>query len=149
MAIVRFDPFRSFEGVTRRMQNIASELEKGFNIEYGAFAPRIDIYEDEKNLYLHAELAGVKKEDVKVSINDENVLIIKGEKKREMKSENKDEERCFLRVERAFGEFTRSFMLPENIDKESISAKYDSGVLEITLAKKEPEKPKEVEIKIA
>jgi len=149
MGIVRFDPFRSFEGITRRMQNVASELEKGFNIEYGAFAPRIDIYEDEKNLYLQAELAGVKKEDVKVSINDENVLIIKGEKKRELKSENKEDERCFLRVERAFGEFTRSFMLPENIDKDSISAKYDSGVLEITLAKKEPEKPKEVEIKIA
>lgn len=149
MAIVRFDPFRSFEGITRKMQNIASEMEKGFNVEYGSFAPRIDIYEDEKSLYLQAELAGVKKEDVKVSINDENVLIIKGEKKRELKTENKDDERCFLRVERAYGEFTRSFMLPENIDKDSISAKYDSGVLEITLAKKEPEKPKEVEIKIA
>jgi len=145
MGILRFDPVRSFEGISRRMGEIANEFEKGFSVEYGGFSPRVDITEDEKALYFWVEIAGVNKEDVKLSINDENILLIKGFKKRDENYENK----ASIRSERNFGEFTRSFLLPDNINKESILAKFETGVLMIKFDKKEPEKPKEVEISIS
>jgi len=146
MSVIRFDPLRGFESLSKRMSNLVDEFEKGFSFEYGGFAPRVDIAEDEKSVILHAELPGIRKEDVKVSINDEKVLTIKGSKKR-VEAEG-ESQKNFIRLERSYGEFTRSFVLPENINTDSINAKYDSGVLEITLQKKEPSKPKEVEVQI-
>jgi HSP20 family protein len=90
------------------------------------------------------ELPGVKKEDVKLTINDENVLVIKGEKK---KDESKD--KVYVRSERSYGAFERSFRLSDNINKDSINAKYDNGILNISFQKKEPQKPKEVNINIS
>lgn len=150
MAIVRFDPFRGFESLARRMSSFMEDFDKGlgFNLEFGNFAPRVDIAEDEKNLYIHAELPGLKKEDVKVSINEDRVLTIKGEKKRDEKFEDKSEDKCFIRVERSFGSFVRSFMLPDNIKTENVNAKFENGVLELTLEKVEPEKPKEIPVEI-
>jgi len=148
MGIVKFDPFRGFESLSHKMNSMLSDFEKGFSVEYGSFAPRIDISEDEKNVYLQAELPGVKKEDVKITINEDNLLTIRGEKRREEKTEENDEKRSFIRIERAFGEFTRSFILPENIRKDSIAAKYENGILMVALEKVEPAQPKEVEISI-
>jgi len=148
MAVVRFDPFRTFGTLSKRMGDFMSDAEKGFTFDYGNFAPRVDIAEDEKNLYFHAELPGVKKEDVKVTVNNDNILFIKGEKKRDAKFEEKTDEKYFLRVERSFGSFTRSFELPNNVRTDSINAKYENGILNITLEKIEPEKPKEVNIDI-
>lgn len=149
MSIVRFDPLRGFETLTRRMNSLVNEFEKGFTVEYGGFAPKIDIAEDEKNLYLHCEVPGLTKENIKITISDDGVLLIKGEKKREESSEDKNSSYSYIRMERAFGEFSRSFMLPENINRESISAKFDNGVLSISLEKIEPAKPKEIEVEIA
>lgn len=154
MTYLRLDPFRGFEKLTRRMANIADEFEKGFSIEYGPFAPRIDISEDENNLYFIAELPGVKKDDVKVTISDDNIIYFKGSKKRPFENDEvvdgevQKPERTYIRAERSYGEFTRSFSLPDNINKESISAKYDDGVLTVTLAKVEPVKPKQIEVSI-
>jgi HSP20 family protein len=150
MSIVRIDPFRGFDGLARKMNNIIDDFDKGFKFEYGNFLPKIDISEDETSLYIHAEMAGIKKEDVKVSINDDNLLIIKGKKEKEHKDGENDENnnRVYLRMERSYGEFTRSFQLPENIDNNSISAKYTNGILNITLTKKEQEKPKEKSVVI-
>lgn len=144
MSLLRFDPIRSFEQMSKKMSNVASEFEKGFSFEFGGFSPRIDITEDEKGTYFYVEIPGMKKEDIKVSVNEENIITIKGDKK---VYDNK-EELSFVRVERNFGEFTRSFMLPENVERDSIKAKFEDGVLSITLSKKEPEQPKEVEINI-
>lgn len=148
MAIMRFDPVKGFETISKRMNEFVNEFEKGFSFEYGGFAPRIDIYEDEKNLFVQAELAGLKKEDVKVKINDEGVLCISGEKKRDSKYDNSNESTNIIRIERSYGAFNRSFMLPDNINKDSIKAKFENGILEISLEKKEPEKPKEVQVEI-
>lgn len=155
MALVRFDPFRGFEGAMKRMNDFFEDAEKGqFSFEYGSFSPRIDIIEDKDVLTLYAEMPGVKKDDVKVKINDENVLTISGEKhaykfdsdeakdQKEEKEETKVQ-KSFIKSERSFGSFVRRIMLPENIDGDSINAKFTDGVLEITLKKKEPEKPKE------
>lgn len=149
MGIIRFDPFRGFDMLSKRMGNAFGDIEKGFTVDYGTFAPRVDITEDEKNLYFHAEMPGVKKEDVKVTINNDNILMIKGEKRRDERFEEKAEDKCYLRVERSFGTFTRSFALPDNVNKESINAKYDDGILRVILEKIEPEKPKEIHVEIA
>jgi HSP20 family protein len=108
-----------------------------------------------KSIYLVAELPGISKEDVKVSINEDNYIVIKGTKKRpfaileEAKDgEVQDKERTYIKAERSYGEFSRSFILPENVMKDSISAQFDNGLLTITLTKIEPAKPKEVEIQI-
>ncbi|MGQ9819965.1 MAG: Hsp20/alpha crystallin family protein [Candidatus Kapaibacteriales bacterium] len=147
MAIVRFDPFRGFESLARRMNEFLDEFEKGFSISTAEFSPRVDISEDEKNIYVSVEVPGVSKEDIKVTINSDNVLVIKGEKKREFKTEAK--ERNYIRIERSYGSFQRSFMLPDNVKKDDIKAKYENGVLMITLEKVEPEQPKQIEISIS
>ncbi|MCO5251922.1 MAG: Hsp20/alpha crystallin family protein [Candidatus Kapabacteria bacterium] len=154
MTYLRLDPFKGFEKLTRRMANIADEFDKGFSIEYGPFAPRIDISEDENNLYFTAELPGVKKEDVKVTVSDDKIIYFKGSKKSPYANEEvvdgevQKPERTYIRAERAYGDFTRSFTLPDNINKDSISAKYDDGILTVTLAKIEPVKPKQIEVSI-
>lgn len=156
MTYFKMDPFRGFEQVARKMSQMADDFEKGVNIEFGGFTPRIDIAEDEKKIYLYAEIPGVEKKDVKLTINDENSLLIKGKKIRDdvtsednKENENKEEkEVSFIRAERRFGEFSRSFVLPENVNNESIKATFKDGVLTIELDKKEPEKPKEREINI-
>lgn len=148
MGNLRIDPFRGFENLARRMNDFVGEFEKGVNVEYGGFSPRVDIVEDQQKLMVSVELPGVMKEDVKVTVNDENVLMIKGAKKRAEQANEGQEEMTYIRAERTFGEFLRSFMLPDNIDRDSIAAKYENGILEISLNKKEPEKPKEVEVKI-
>lgn len=148
MAIVRFDPMRGFETLSRRMNSLVQEFDKGFNVEFGNFSPRIDISEDDKNIYLQAEIPGIAKEDIKLTINDDNLLIIKGEKKREVKTTDEKDTYSFIRMERSFGEFTRSFMLPDNVKKDSIAAKFESGVLAIVLEKIEPVPPKEISVSI-
>ncbi len=147
MAIIRFDPFRSFESLARRMSEMFDEFERGITVTPSDFSPRVDISEDEKHLYVTVEIPGVNKEDVKVTINDDNILVIKGEKKREFKTE--DKERNFIRVERSYGSFQRSFMLPDNVKKDNVAAKFENGVLTITLEKVEPEPPKQIEIPIS
>lgn len=148
MAVVRFDPFRGFERINKRMGQFVDEMEKGFRVEYGSFAPTIDIVEDEKTLKLFVELPGIPKEQVKITVNEDKVLIIKGEKKRCEEETDECKEKAYIRAERSFGEFSRSFQLPENINTDSINAKFENGVLSISLSKKEPVKPKEVEVTI-
>ena len=147
MPVVKFDPLRGFESIANRMNDFLNEFQKGgMRFEYGSFAPIVDISEDEKNIFIQAELPGLSKEDVKLSMNDDNILVIKGEKKREEKVENK--EKTFIKLERNFGSFTRSFMLPDNVKTDNINAKFENGILDITLEKVEPQKPKEINVEI-
>lgn len=146
MSLVRFDPFRGFEDAFRKMGSFMGDIDKGVNIEYGGFAPRVDISEDEKNIFVHAEIPGVIKEDVKVTLNDENILTIKGEKKSSAKEENED--KTFIRLERTYGSFVRSISLPGKVKTDSINARFENGVLSLTLEKVEPVKPKEIEISV-
>jgi HSP20 family protein len=108
-----------------------------------AYVPRVDISEDTNNIYVHAELPGMAKDDVKVTVADD-ILTIRGEKKHEEKKEDKN----YFRIERRFGEFARQFTLPENVKEDEVMANFNNGVLEITIPKGEPAKPKEREIPI-
>ena len=148
MAVVRFDPIRTFDSLSRRINDMVGDFDKGVNFEFGNFSPRIDIMEDSAKIYLEAEMPGIRKEDVKITINEDNVLIIKGTKKKEENIEECGDDSCYIKKERVYGDFTRSFMLPENVNKDSVSAKFDSGILTLTLDKIEPEKPKEYKVEI-
>ena len=108
------------------------------------FAPRVDIVELENAYKLTADVPGLSKEDVKVSVEN-GVLSISGEKKAE-KHEKKD--KGWHYYERSYGSFSRSFNLPEHVDSENIHASYRNGVLELTLAKREVAKSKAIEVKV-
>jgi HSP20 family protein len=156
MTYINFDPFKTVEQFARRMQEFANEFEKNINYDFNEnFRPRVDISEDEKNVYLVFEISGVKKEDVKITISEDKVLTVKGSKERPfVNKEQKDgevqsSEHTYIKAERRFGEFSRSFSLPDNINTEAINAKYENGLLYITLAKIEPAKPKEIEISVS
>ncbi len=144
MTLVKFEPFRGFESLSRRMNELFGDLEKGVRFEIGDFSPRVDIAEDERNVYLHAELPGIERENVKISVSEDRILSLKGEKKREEKVESKN----YVRVERNYGSFSRSFALPDNINVEKVEAKFENGMLNLILPKTEPAKPKEVSIEI-
>ena len=148
MTRIRFNPMWEMQNMAKEMnrfvQNNFSQ-ENRPRVEIGDFKPRIDVIEDENALYFEAELPGVSKEDVKVSVNEENILSIKGNKK----FDKKDDITTCCRSERSYGEFTRSFQLPDNIDTEKISAHYEDAVLTLTVPKMEPAKPKEKEVTIS
>ncbi len=148
MALIKFEPMRGYEGLTRRMNSLVNAFDSGFNIQQSAFLPKVDITEDNSKLYINAEMSGLTKDDFKITVSDENILCIKGSKKNEHKEENKEQNRSYIRIERTYGSFERNFLLPDYVNRDSITAKYENGVLNISFDKAEPQKPKEIEIKV-
>jgi HSP20 family protein len=108
------------------------------------WSPSVDVSETDKEYLIKVELPGVDKQDVKVSIH-EGVLTIQGERKLESEEKNKK----YHRVEREYGRFARSFVLPENVDETSVGASHKDGLLNVTLGKVEQAKPKAIEVKVA
>ena len=142
MAIVRWDPFREFEDMQRRFQNIAMPT---FNesLTRADWAPLVDISESPEAYMIHAELPEVRKEDVRLAYN-EGVLTLSGERRHEKEDKN----RKFHRVERSYGRFERSFSLPNTIDAKKITATYNNGVLNVMIPKVAPQPSTATEIKI-
>ena len=107
------------------------------------WAPLVDITEDDKEYVIKTELPEIKKEDVKVAVEN-GLLTIVGERKFE-----KEENKKYHRVERAYGRFVRSFVLPDGADAEKVNAEFKDGVLKVHLPKSEKTKPKQIEVKVA
>ncbi|HCI29646.1 MAG TPA: Hsp20/alpha crystallin family protein [Fervidobacterium sp.] len=125
----------------KEVDRIFNDFMRPARSEY-EFLPRVDAYETNDKLVLEVEVPGVKKDELKVSVED-GVLRITGEKKTE-----KDEKgRNYRIVERSFGKFERAFVIPEYVNVKDISAKYDNGVLILEMPKKKEEKPA-LEVKI-
>src|SRR6201997_5668183 len=133
--ITRLDPFREFTTLQDRMNRL-------FRDSFGpegredaltttAFAPPVDVYEDEHHVTLKIEVPGIDEKDIDVRIEN-NTLSVHGERK----FEKEEKEENYRRVERQYGSFTRTFTLPNTVDPEKVSANYEKGVLKITLAKK-------------
>ena len=108
------------------------------------WTPLVDITEDEKEYLIKAELPEVKKEDVKVTVEN-GMLTISGERKIEKEEKGKR----YHRVERAYGSFVRSFSLPDNIDSNKVNADFKDGVLRVHVAKSEHARPKQIEVKVS
>ena len=130
MTLIKYEPFRELENFDDKIQSLLNTF-PDFNSEYEeSFYPKIDISEDEKNIYVDSELPGMKKNDIKISLND-NILTISGEKK----SEKKEKDLSFYRNERIYGAFSRSFTIPGEINPDNIDAKFEDGILKIVIEK--------------
>jgi len=150
MSVVRWDPFRELEEVSERLNRafgrsgLARTTEdKGGFITFD-WAPSVDIAETPEAFEIKAELPDVKKEDVRVTV-EEGQLRISGERKQEKEERGKK----YHRVERSYGSFMRSFSLPENVDDSKLSAEYKDGVLNVRLPKTEKAKPKAIAVKVS
>src|SRR5208337_1724215 len=145
--ITRWDPFREFVTLQDRMSRLFRDprLPEGQDesLTTTAFAPPVDVYEDEHNVTLKIEVPGIDEKDIDVRIEG-NTLTVHGERK----LEKVEKEENFRRVERQYGSFTRSFTLPGSVDPGQVSADYDKGVLKINLAKKAEAKPKQIKVNI-
>ena len=109
----------------------------------GEWAPAIDMYDSKDNILVKADLPGLSKEEINISVEDNN-LVIKGEKKKEI--EHKDEK--YQKSERYHGSFYRTIPLPVQVDADKVEAVYKEGVLSLTLPKNEQMKPKRISIDI-
>lgn len=156
MAMMRWEPRRDLDPVSREMERMMNRMERVFGsmwpmarreereaLGMPEWAPDVDISEDESAFHIKADLPEVKKEDVKVSLQD-STLTIRGERRRE---EEKKGER-FHRIERSYGSFMRSFTLPEQVDESKIQARFHDGILEIDVPKTEKAAAKGREIQI-
>jgi HSP20 family protein len=130
MNITRWDPFREVEDVFRRYSPFLARPVRREGGEALEWTPVADISENEKEFVIKAELPEVKKEDVKVTLQD-GALTISGERKHEKKQKGENE----IRVESFYGTFSRTFSLPENVDTKSIHAEAKDGVLRVHVPK--------------
>ena len=141
MTFVKFEPLRELDNLNNRLHKFFGEFPANIDLGF-SYSPRVDIYADEKNIFIDAEIPGIKKEDLKISLQD-NILTISGKKKRD---EQKDKQ--FFRNEIICGDFSRSFSLPEDINTENVDASFENGVLKITIGKQEVKTSKERNIDI-
>ncbi len=139
------DPFAELERMRREMDRLLGAFfpAGGLGRTAGVF-PAVNISEDDNNIYVRAELPGIKADDIEISIED-NSLIIKGERKIPEEGENV----TYHRREREGGVFRRIISLPTKIDVDKVSATSKNGVLEIVLPKAPESKPKQIEVKTA
>jgi HSP20 family protein len=145
--MTRWNPFKEWEEIEKRLSTYmgrpAARTEAGKEaMTVAEWSPLVDITEDEKEYVIKAELPDVKKEDIKLTVED-NVMSISGERKYEKEEKGKK----YHRVERAYGSFLRSFTLPDAADGSTVSAEYKDGVLNVRLPKSEKAKPKSIEVK--
>jgi len=147
MAVVKWDPLRDLLSIQDRMNRLfeqtlsRSRTEEG--ISASTWAPAVDIYETPETIVMKADLPGLTREDVEIEIRDDT-LTIRGERRfaKDVQQEN------YLRIERAYGAFQRSFTLPTNVRQEQIRASFRDGVLELLLPKAEEAKSKKIAIEV-
>ncbi|MES2462432.1 MAG: Hsp20/alpha crystallin family protein [Armatimonadota bacterium] len=153
-SVVRFDPFRELD----RLQNEVNRLFEGYNgspsetraassapAPYSGrmWSPSVDVAENENEIVLHAELPGLKQEDIDIELTGDT-LTLRGERK----FENQDSRENFVRVERSYGRFQRSFTLGIPVQGDKVTAAYRDGVLEVHLPKSEETKPRKVQVTV-
>ncbi len=135
-----------------RLSSLSSEVDRLFNSfpflagsedRFDGSVPAVDLYHDKESVLLRAELPGMKKEDIHVSLH-EDVLTLSGERRQE----KQHDEKGALRSERFFGKFERQFTLPVRVDSSRVSATYEDGILTVTLPKAEEAKPRQIEVSV-
>jgi len=145
--LARWNPVRELEEVQSRLASILpfQTLRKNGDKELmtvAEWAPAVDITEDDKEYLVTAELPQVRKENVKVTMEN-GILSISGERKFEKEEKGKK----YHRIERSFGSFLRSFDLPDDADASKVDAKFSDGILNVHVAKSAAAQPKQIEIK--
>ncbi|WP_447980549.1 Hsp20/alpha crystallin family protein [Candidatus Nitrospira bockiana] len=149
MNLVKWDPVRELEEMSERLNRLFGRSLGGRQngkemLTVADWSPDVDITETDAEYVIHAELPGLKKDDVKITLQD-GVLTLQGERK----YEKEEKGRRYHRVERSYGRFMRSFTMPDSIDESKVSAEFKDGVLQIHVPKSEKAKPKAIEVKVA
>ena len=144
--IIRWEPFRNLSQLHEQMSRLFEDAvfrPRAESPALTAWAPAVDIYETEEELVVKADLPDINEKDLDVRVEN-NTLTIRGERK----FENKVAEDNYLRLERAYGSFTRSFSLPSTVNTEAIKAEYRHGVLTVRMPKREESKPKQIRVSV-
>jgi HSP20 family protein len=143
--VTRWDPQHGLSGLQEQVNRLfeSSFPGRSDNSALTTWAPAVDIYETENELVVKADLPDVSEKDLDVRIEN-NTLTIRGERK----FEKKVEEEHYLRVERTYGSFSRSFSLPNTVNSEAIKAEYKNGVLTVELPKRAESKPKQIKVNV-
>ena len=142
--LTRFEPFRGASTLQDQLNRVFNDVfERAGESNLTSWAPAVDIFETEHELVVKADLPDVDPKDLDIRVEN-NILTIRGERKFEKKvSEDK-----YLRVERAYGSFSRSFSLANTVNAEAIKADYQNGVLTLTIPKREEAKPKQIKVNV-
>jgi HSP20 family protein len=141
----RFEPFRGAATFQDQINRLLSEAFDRSSDEANLtpWAPAVDIFETEHELVVKADLPDIKPEELDIRVEN-NILTIRGERKFEKKVEEKN----YLRVERSYGSFSRSFSLANTVNTEAIKADYKNGVLTLSVPKREEAKPKQIKVHV-
>ncbi|MEP6768173.1 MAG: Hsp20/alpha crystallin family protein [Acidobacteriota bacterium] len=145
MNYLSFDPYREFNALQERLNRVlgaGGRRERDEEMSLGAWIPPVDIEEDKEKLVLTAELPGFKEDQIQIQMEG-GVLTLRGERKFEEERKNG---KNFHRVERAYGQFVRSFTLPNNVDRENVQAHFSDGLLRIEMPKREEARPRQIRI---
>lgn len=143
--LVSYDPLDRFFNIREDFDNVMRDFLRGFSgpsLSRELF-PLADVKEDEDKYTVTVEVPGIDKKDLKIKVKD-NSLLVEGEKKEEAR----EEKESYLRVERSYGNFRRSFSFESELDTKKVNAEFKDGILTVTLPKTEKEKPEEVEVKV-
>ena len=143
MALVRWDPFRDLTALQTEVNRLFSRAGTGDMADRQSWTPSIDVIETDDAIKLKAELAGLVPDDINIEVQD-NVLTMSGE--RRFQEEGKEDK--YYRIERRYGSFSRSIALPQTVDESKIEAKYENGVLEVSVPKAEVAKPKKITVAV-
>ena len=141
----RFEPFRGANTLQDQINRLFNDVfeRPGEESNLTSWAPAVDIFETEHELVVKADLPDIDPKELDIRVEN-NILTIRGERKFESKvSQDK-----YLRVERAYGSFSRSFSLANTVNSEAIKADYQNGVLTLTIPKREEAKPKQIKVNV-
>lgn len=145
MELVKWNSWREIEDIFDRYSRAMNlpQAEGQATVAKGEWAPRVDIAETDKSFIIKAEIPEIRKEDVRVTV-DNGILTIGGERKLEQEEKGKK----FHRIERHYGKFSRSFTLPDNVDEANIKASFKEGMLTLQIQKIEEVKSKAIQVKV-
>lgn len=135
--LTRWDPFSEMSRLQDEVNNWFTPATRSF-----AWTPAVDIYEEKDAIFVKAETPGMTPSEIQINVEN-NVLTLKGERR----LEREDKRDSYHRVERAYGSFSRSFVLPNLVDSTKINAEMKDGVLTVRLPKKAEAEPRKIEIK--
>lgn len=145
MNLTRWEPYREIAALQDRLNrafgSALSRNERDDEMSLAAWAPPVDIAEEKDRILVTAELPGFKENEIEIQ-SENGMLTVRGERKFEKAHDGKS----YHRVERSYGQFVRSFALPNNVDREKIKAEFSDGLLRIELPKREDAKPRTIRI---
>ncbi len=149
MPLRKWDPFRDLMSIQDRVNQFFDDTltirrEGAEELCKGRWSPPVDIYETGTHVILKAEVPGISQDHIEIKIED-NMLILRGERKFEKKSEDE----TYYRIERSYGTFMRSFTLPNSVDQDAVKASCEAGILKIVMPKKEEKKQKRIKVDVS